>query len=258
MDLLTIGGAIIGGIAVYIVLARGEIIHMLFNLDAFLLVVVGTLASTFIAYPWATLKSIPKAFSLAFFPKKRETAIRTIEILSDLSTKSKRSGIPALQTEVNTMENKFLKNAVQMIVDGYESDIVEDNLDKEINYVRDRHQKVSSVFRMMATVAPIFGLLGTLLGVVQVLRNITDPKSMGASMATAVAATFFGIFAANFAFLPIAVKLTEYSEDEILNMELITEGVISINKGDVPAVTEKKLESYLSMRLREQQLAKGK
>ncbi|MBU0951745.1 MAG: MotA/TolQ/ExbB proton channel family protein [Elusimicrobia bacterium] len=252
MDLLTVGGAIIGAAAIYIVMARGQILHMLFNLDAFLLVVVGTLSSTFIAYPWATIRSIPKAFSLAFFPKKRESSLKMIEIVVGLSEKAKRAGLVGLQPEISGLHDKFLRNAVQMLIDGYDIDIIEDNLEKEILYVRERHQKVSSVFRMMATVAPIFGLLGTLLGVVQVLRNITDPKSMGAAMATAVAATFFGIFAANFVFLPVAVKLSEYSEDEILNMELITEGIVSIHKGDVPVITEKKLEGYLSAILREQ------
>ncbi|OGS24992.1 MAG: hypothetical protein A2297_05795 [Elusimicrobia bacterium RIFOXYB2_FULL_48_7] len=254
MDLLTVGGAIIGIIAIYIVMARGEILHMLFNLDAFLLVIVGTLSSTLIAYPWTTIKAIPKAFSLAFFPNKRETSLQMIEIVGGLSEKAKRGGMVGLQPEIKGLKDKFLRNAVQMMVDGYDIDIIEDNLEKEILYVRERHQKVASVFRMMATVAPIFGLLGTLLGVVQVLRNITDPTSMGAAMATAVAATFFGIFAANFAFLPVAVKLSEYSEDEILNMELITEGIVSIHKGDVPAITEKKLEGYLSAVLREQSI----
>lgn len=256
MDLLTVGGAILGAAAVYIVMQRGQILHMLLNLDAFLLVVVGTFSSTLIAYPWSTIKSIPKAFSLAFFPKRRESSIKMIDILVGLCEKAKRSGLSGLQPEIPALRDKFLKNSVQMLVDGYEADIIEDNMEKEIIYVRERHQKVSSVFRMMATVAPIFGLLGTLLGVVQVLRNITDPKSMGQSMATAVAATFFGIFAANFVFLPVAVKLSEYSEDEILNMELISEGVLSIHKGDVPVITGKKLEGYLSSRLREQEFSK--
>ena len=123
-------------------------------------------------------------------------------------------------------------------------------------YIQQRHQKVCSVFRLMATVAPIFGLLGALIGVIQVLKNITDPKTMGASMAIAMTTSFYGIFGANFMFLPVAIKLSEYSESEILNMELIIEGILSIQKGDVPLLTEKKLEAFLSKRLREKEIVK--
>src|SRR3989339_1477291 len=117
MDLLTVGGAIIGIIAIYIVMARGEILHMLFNLDAFLLVIVGTLSSTLIAYPWTTIKAIPKAFSLAFFPNKRESSLRMIELVVGLSEKSKRSGFSGLQPEVAGLKDKFFRNALQMLID---------------------------------------------------------------------------------------------------------------------------------------------
>ncbi|MBU2567637.1 MAG: MotA/TolQ/ExbB proton channel family protein [Elusimicrobia bacterium] len=254
MDFMTIIGIVMGALAVYFVMARGQIVHLLANLDAFVLVFGGTLASTLIAYPWSTLKEIPKAFRYAFFPRKRESAIRTIEILVSLSEKAKRSGVEALSNDIHNIKSRFFVNSIRMLIDGFEPDIIQGNMEKEIIYVQQRHQKVTSVFRMMATIAPIFGLLGTLIGVVQVLKNITDPKTMGASMAIAVTTTFYGIFSANFMFLPIAVKLSEYSEDEILNMELILEGVLSLQKGDVPLVTEKKLEAFLSAILREKQI----
>ena len=256
MDLMTILGFILGGCAVYIVLARGQIAYLLFNIDALILVLGGTIASTFIAYPWATLKEIPKAFKLAFFPRRRENAIETIEILVGLCEKSKRSGIQSISSDIKNTRSKFLVNSIKMLIDGFELEIVRDYMEKEIIYMQQRHQKVASVFRMMATVAPIFGLLGTLIGVVQVLRNITDPIKMGSSMAIAVVTTFYGIFLANFFCLPVAVKLSEYSEDEIINMQLVSEGISSIQKGDVPLVTEKKLESFLSAKLRERQIQK--
>ncbi len=103
----------------------------------------------------------------------------------------------------------------------------------------------------MATFSPIFGLLGTLIGVVQVLRNLADPSSMGSAMAIAITTTFYGIFAANFIFLPTAIKLGELNENETLRREIVAEGVLSISKGDLPIMVRKKLNAFLISYMRE-------
>jgi hypothetical protein len=123
-------------------------------------------------------------------------------------------------------------------------------LEKEIIFTRKRHQQVIEVFRSMGTYAPIFGLLGTLLGVVQVLKNITDVKSLGTSMALAVTTTLYGIFFANFIFLPLAGKLESRSEEELLIKEVMIEGILSIQKGDIPLIVSKKLEAFFSQKHR--------
>ncbi len=253
---MTLTGLVLGGWAVYYVMLHGGILHLLFDLDAFILVFGGTIACTLISYPWSILKQAPNALKLVFFPPPQTKQTKIIEILVDLAEKAKRNGIESLQTEIADLEDKFLAHSLQAIIDGIDPEIVRDNLEKEIICIRQRHQKVGSIFRTMGTFSPIFGLLGTLIGVVQVLRNLTDPKSMGTSMAIAVTTTFYGIFGANFLFLPTAVKLNEYSEEEVLNKELIIEGIISIQQGDLPLIVNKKLESFLSVRLREEQQEK--
>jgi len=112
------------------------------------------------------------------------------------------------------------------------------------------------VYRTMATLAPVFGLLGTLIGVVQVLRNLSDPETLGKGMAIAITTTFYGIFAANFLFLPTAIKLTEHSENEILSKELVAEGIIAIHQGDLPMIVKKKLNAFVAARMRESTQAK--
>ncbi len=256
MDLMTIVGLILGAAAVYFVMLHGGVVHLLFNLDALILVLGGTVACTLIAYPWSIIKHAPKALKLILFPPKNLQPEEVIKIVVGLAERARRNGIESLQNDIHTLNDKFLVNSVQMLIDGTEPDTVRDNLEKEIVCVRRRHQKVGSIFRTMGTFAPIFGLLGTLIGVVQVLKNITDPQSMGASMAIAITTTFYGIFGTNFIFLPAAVKLNEYSEEEILTKELVIEGVISIQAGDLPLMVSKKLESFLSARLREQALKK--
>lgn len=134
-----------------------------------------------------------------------------------------------------------------------EKEIIVANMRQEIFSVAQRHERTTGVFQAMATFSPIFGLLGTLIGVIQVLKNLQDPASMGASMAIAVTTTFYGIFGANFLFLPASLKLGEYSSDEILAKELIADGIESILNKEVPSITSHRLDGFLSTRIREKQ-----
>ena len=251
MDFMTILGLLAGVASIYYVMMKGEILHILWNLEALILVFGGTLASILISYPWPTVKRVPGALRIIFFPQKNLHPQEVIKILVQFSEKAKRAGIETLQNDIHQLKDKFLVNSIQMLIDGTELDLLRDNLEREVIHIRERHQKIGSVFRAMATLAPVFGLLGTLIGVIQVLRNITEPAKMGPAMAIAIVSTFYGIFGANFLFLPAAIKLNEYSEEEILTEELIIEGTISIHQGELPLVLSKKLETFLSVKLRE-------
>ncbi|MBN1824376.1 MAG: MotA/TolQ/ExbB proton channel family protein [Endomicrobiales bacterium] len=250
MDLMTILGLLVGGGAMFYVMWTGNVVNLLFNVEAAVLVFGGTFGCTLITYPWKIIKVTPRAVLMMIIPPKRILPDAAINLLVKLAEKAKRSGVESLQSDLAGLEVPFLRDSLQMIIDGLEAETVHEKLEKELAIVRRRHYQVSSVFRSMGGYAPIFGLLGTLLGVVQVLRNLTDAQGMGASMAIAVTATFYGIFGANFIFLPIAGKLTIYSEDELIIKELITRGVLAIQKGEVPLVVERKLEAFLAYRLR--------
>jgi chemotaxis protein MotA len=147
-------------------------------------------------------------------------------------------------------KDQFLANGLKMISDGLPPALVRANLEKEIHFIRLRHAEIANVFRNMATYAPIFGLLGTLVGVVEVLLNLTDPRSMGAHMAVAMTATFYGIFGANFLFLPVAGKLQAYSEEELFLKEVMIEGILSIQRREIPAILARRLQAYLNHRSR--------
>ena len=148
-----------------------------------------------------------------------------------------------------------MHDGVQMLLDGLDSDVLKDRLERDIVNTRIRHQQLSGVFQSAGTYAPIFGLLGTLIGVVQVLRNIQNPQMMGSSMAIAMTASFYGIFSANFIFLPVSAKLNYYSEEEMLNREIIAKGILAMHSGDAPWLVGKKLEAYVSIHMRRK--AKG-
>jgi len=250
MDFMTIFGLLMGGGAIYYVLWSGHALNMILNPEAAILVFGGTIGCALITYPWKIVRVVPNGVKMMIFPPKRETPDVAIKIVVDLAEKAKRGGIESLQGELALSPIPFLRDSMQMVIDGLEPDMIHEKLEKELAIVRRRHYQVASIFRSMGGYAPIFGLLGTLIGVVQVLRNLTDAQSMGASMSIAVTATFYGIFGANFMFLPIAGKLTIYSEDELILKELIARGVLSIQKGDVPLIVERKLEAFLAYKLR--------
>jgi chemotaxis protein MotA len=253
MDYMTVIGLFAGATSVYFVMAEGEILHMLLNPVAAVLVFGGTFSSTLIAYPWDIIKHSIPSFRFIFLAQKNTESYRQLLIdqIVSMSEKARRMNIDSLQNELANIENRLLAYGVQMMVDGLETEVVKDNMQKELLYTRQRNQKVSSVFRTMATLSPIFGLLGTLIGVVQVLRNLSDPTSMGNAMAIAITTTFYGIFAANFIFLPISIKLNEHGENEVTSSELVIEGVLAIQQGDLPLIVKKKLNAFTLLQMQE-------
>src|SRR5258708_7499552 len=185
-----------------------------------------------------------RAARIFLFPGNRPSPSRVIDIIMRLAEKARRQGVDSLEGDLDNLRIPFLAHGLRMIMDGLPVEILRGNVIKEIRFARDRHVQVANVFRSMATYSPIFGLLGTLVGVVQVLMTLTDPKTIGASMAIAMTATFYGIFSANFIFLPIAGKLNVYAQEEIFLEELIIEGVQCLQQNEVPALTLRKLQSF--------------
>lgn len=253
MDLMTVIGLIGGVGTIYYVLAEGNILHLLLNPVAFVLVFGGTISATLISYPWNTLKHIFSASRFMFIGRKHsdEDKQLVIEQMAQLAEKARLNGAQSLQSDVKQLNDPFLSYSIQMLVDGMEHDVIKDNMEKRLLYSHQHNLKINGVFRTMATYSPIFGLLGTLIGVVQVLRNLADPSSMGPAMAIAITTTFYGIFAANFFFLPSAIKLGELNENETLRKEIVAEGVLSISQGDLPIMVRKKLNAFLISYLRE-------
>ncbi|MDA8100272.1 MAG: MotA/TolQ/ExbB proton channel family protein [Nitrospiraceae bacterium] len=252
LDKMTIIGLVAILLTILYVLAAGNILHMLFNPLALIIVYGGTFSATLIAYPWPVIKEIVPSLRILFFPSKHsdKDMEEMIDYLSSLAEKARRDGIETLQAEIPNIKDKFLVHGVQMLIDGLEHDVIKDNLAREIFYTRHNQQKVSGAFRTMATVAPIFGLLGTLMGIVDMLRKLSDPANMGAAMSNAVTATFYGIFSAN-VFIPIATKLTDHSERDIINKEMIAEGIMAIQQGDVPLIVRKKLTAFIMAHMRQ-------
>lgn len=251
MDLMTIFGTLCGLGVVLFILIVGEMTKFLLNLEAIVLIFGGTLGSVMISYPWSALRHVPRALWMMIIPPKRPPPSRLISAFVALAEKIRRRGPDSISEDLPSLPHPFMGDCLQMLIDGLDRDAIEDRCQRDILATRHRHQQISGVFRAAGTYAPIFGLLGTLIGVVQVLRNITNPSMMGSSMAVAMTASFYGIFAANFFFLPIASKLTFYSDEEVLSRELIAKGTLCLHQGEAPWLIAKRLEAYLSFQLRQ-------
>jgi len=244
MDWMTPVGYLIGLGTVGYVLVQGNSVGLILNTHAILLVFGGTLGATLISYPSSVIYQASRAVRVFLFPGARPDTTAVVRTIVRLADKARRQGLDSLEEDLPQITIPFLVHGLRLILDGVPAEIVRNNLIKEIRFARDRHAQVSNVFRSAAAYSPIFGLLGTLVGVVQVLMTLTDPKTIGASMAIAMTATFYGIFSANFLFLPIAGKLNVYSQEEVFLEELIIEGIQCLQLNEVPALTLRKLQSF--------------
>lgn len=250
MDIMVFLGWAVGLGAIGYVLGNGGAMNFFLNKQAIILVWGGTLGSTLITYPWSILKRVPSALILFVFPGRRTSADTIMTRILNVSGRARRTSMESLEADARESNDQFLANGLKMIADGLSPAIVRSNLEKEIHFIRLRHAEIANVFRNMASYAPIFGLLGTLVGVVEVMMNLSDPRTMGMHMAVAMTATFYGIFGANFMFLPIAGKLQAYSEEELFLKEVMIEGILSIQRQEGPAILSRRLEAYLNRRTR--------
>jgi len=168
-----------------------------------------------------------------------------------LAVKARKESIIALEKE--EIDDPFLAKGIRLVVDGTAPSLVQAILKTEIGFMKQRHLSGQKVFKTLGALAPAFGMIGTLIGLVQMLQNLSDPGSIGPSMAVALLTTFYGAVLANLVAIPIAEKLGGKSAEEVLMMEVVIQGVLSILEGDNPIIVRSKLEAFLSPNLRQTQ-----
>lgn len=244
MDITTIIGLIIGLVAlVGGFLLEGGQVGGLLQLTAALIVFGGTFAAVLISFPLAKLRTLPKALSLAFITKSNLTN-NIVEDITGMATISRREGVLALERTAETHEDPFLREGIQLIVDGTDHGTVRQMLELEIDAVAKKHEGYAKIFESAGGYAPTMGIIGTVMGLIHVLGSLTEPTALGPAIALAFTATLYGVASANLIFLPIASKIKARSEDELDQMEMILEGILSIQNGDHPLLVRRKLESY--------------
>ncbi len=247
MDKATVTG-IIAVFAVLITgMALGGPLKPFWDLPSMFITVGGCLMATLMSYPLQTFIDVVKIAKNAFITKHANVP-ETIDILVGFADKARREGLLSLDEEADSLEDPFLQKGIRLVVDGTTQELVRNILETEVAFVYERHKIGQAVFETLGASAPAFGMIGTLIGLVQMLLVLDSPDQIGPGMAVALVTTFYGAVLANMVFLPVANKLKTVSADEVLLKETIIEGVLSIQAGDNPRVVQEKLKAFLSPR----------
>lgn len=212
------------------------------NIPGLMIVVGGTAAATFLTFP---LRDVLAAFRGAFivFTEEKQKPEDLIHNILDITKSARQRGLLVL-AELET-NSSFLKRAGNLLADAADEAIIHKTLRTEINSLKARHFVVQDVFKRMGIYSPAFGMLGTLIGLIQMLAKLNDPSSVGPAMAVALLTTFYGSLMATLFFIPIAGKLKARTMEEVMNLEIIFEGAISIIQRNNPMMIYEKLSSYL-------------
>ncbi|HIJ55058.1 MAG TPA: motility protein A [Deltaproteobacteria bacterium] len=244
MDLATILGIVSAFGLVIIAIVMGGGIGLFINIPSLMIVVGGTLGATMINYP---LKDVLRAISIVknAFIASRSAPEDIVKQFVDFGGKARREGILALESEVKNISDAFLGKGLQLSVDGLEPQAIENIMDTEVDYLRERHSLGAEILSTMGTFAPALGMIGTLIGLVQMLQSMDDPNSIGPAMAVALLTTFYGSVMANLVYMPLAGKLRTRSREETLVKEMIIQGIISLTKGENPRILEQKMLAFM-------------
>ncbi|BAS27507.1 motility protein A [Limnochorda pilosa] len=245
MDLTTILGILVGIGILGASVAAGSSIGSFVNWPSLGIVLGGTLASTLVHFPFRQVLSIVP-LALVALRNRDHRARALIHDLVEFSKKARREGLLAMEQEAAEHPNDFLRKGIQLVVDGTEPDLVRSIMEIDLAAHEERHAIGQEVMQSMGAYAPAFGMIGTLIGLIQMLTRLDDPDAVGPGMAVALITTLYGVVLANLVFLPLAGKLRLRSQEERLEKELIVEGVLSIQAGENPRIVEEKLLAFLS------------
>lgn len=254
MDLATLIGIIGGFVLIIVGIITGEEgPAAIMNFVDFISVVItlgGTFTELLTSYSMSDYVSGLKSFTLALKVTKSNEG-ETIKKIIDLSNIARKEGLLALEEAASDLEDQFMKKGVLLIVDGTDPDLVRAIMETELTCVEGRHKKMIGFWNNMAAMGPAWGMIGTLVGLVNMLKNLQDASSIGPNMAVALLTTLYGSMIANWIATPIANKLSSNNDIEIMLKEVMIEGLLSIQAGENPRVIEEKLKSFLSPKQRD-------
>jgi chemotaxis protein MotA len=244
MDAATFIGIIVGFSLVIMAIMFGGGIDIFFNIPAAMIVFGGTLGITLIRHSLHEVIGMAKVVKNAFFVKVWSYDY-IVNLFLDMAHKARKEGILALEDDLQYLKDEFLVKALQMAIDGMDPESIKEILEREINYLQERHHSGAEILDTMGTFFPAMGMIGTLIGLVQMLRTMSDPSTIGPAMAVALLTTFYGAVGANLICLPMAGKLRARSKEETIIKEMIIVGVISLTMGENPRILEQKLHAFV-------------
>lgn len=248
MDIASLVGLILGMVMVVfgILSSGGNIVEDFMDLPSVIITIGGSLAGTLASHKLADFISGLKGIGLAMKEPSVGDASEVISNIINLSNISRKEGLLALEEATHDMDDEFLKKGVNLVVDGTDPDLVRGILETDLINLEARHKKVIGFWEKWAELGPAWGMIGTLIGLVNMLKNLTDSSSIGPNMAVALLTTLYGSLIANWLAGPTAAKLKVNNDMEIMMREITVEGLLSIQAGENPRVIEEKLKSFLA------------
>lgn len=247
MDIATLIGIILGSVLIFGSIVLGGSVMLFINVPGLLIVVGGCLAALFVKFPMKTVLLTMKVTTKAFLEKSQDLEA-LIDEMAEVATINRRDGTLALESYKT--DQPFLAQAISYLVANVEPEFIEASLVNDTKILQERHDTGKNIFKSLGASAPAFGMIGTLIGLVQMMASMSDPSQIGPSMAVALLTTFYGALMSNLVFLPFADKLEIRSKHEVLARQLIVDGVIAIIKGQAPSVLKECLQTYLPPKVR--------
>ena len=248
MDLATVIGLVGAFAAMGLgIISGGAGFATYIDIPSFFITVLGAIFASMIAFPMSTIKDLPKLIGKTFKSDASDPS-KTIESIIELANKARKDGLLSLEEAARDMPDPFLQKGLMLIVDGTET---------ELDFIEQRHKNGQGLMEMIASMGPGFGMIGTLFGLVAMLKNLSDTASLGPNMAVALITTLYGSILANVFFTPMAKKLSINSAVEMLERGIILEGLLSIQAGENPRIIEEKLKAFLPPSLRKSLTKEG-
>ncbi|MDO9549190.1 MAG: MotA/TolQ/ExbB proton channel family protein [Candidatus Marinimicrobia bacterium] len=278
MDVATLFGLATGiALVVYSITAKGGSAEFFWNLPALLLVLGGTIAATFINYPLKNILSVFKVLKNAF-RRTKGGYHKIIDQFTDLSSKARKQNLMSLEGELDKIDDRFMRSGIELAINEKDQDRLRNYLNLELSNMEKRHTIGQELFFYMGTYAPAFGMVGTIVGLIVMMKNFTGGgadmgtvassfefdvatqfKELLSGMGLALLTTFYGLILANLLFIPLGGKLKRRSDEEIMMKEFMIEGIICLHNRDHPMIVREKLNTFVpSSERKAEDVKKGK
>ena len=251
MDIATLIGTILGfGLVLFSMATGPGGLPIFIHVPSMMIVFGGTLAVTLMNFPLDTIKGIIKVMMTTLL-YKAPSPTEEIDRIITYANLARKEGLLALESKLQEVDDKFFAKGVQLVIDGFPAETVRDIMELEAEWLHQRHITGKKMLDAVGSFAPAFGMIGTLVGLVQMLQNLSDPSKIGGGMATALLTTMYGAMGANMVFIPLAGKLEIRDNEETLLRALMIEGIVAIQSGEGPQLIKEKLKSFLAPSVRE-------
>lgn len=252
MDLATLIGLVLAIVGII----GGNILEggnpmALFNVPGLMIVMVGTLGAVMISQPMSVMVGLPKFLMKALIGGKPHDSSQTVDLFVTMADKARREGLLALEADVDQIHDAFTRKGVQLMIDGTDPELLREIMEIEADAMKHRHEGNFAALEFMGGIAPTIGVLGAVMGLMGVMAHLNQPEKIGPGIATAFVATFYGVFTANVLWLPLAKKLSNNSKHELHALNVVIEGLMSIQSGDNPRIVREKLEGFLHPKQRQ-------